>query len=1028
LRLVKQIKLYFQEGNSDKVYEIDLCESGDGYIVNFRYGRRGASLKEGTKTIFPVALPEAEKVFAALEQEKRKKGYTAAGEAPLVISAMPRTTSSGIDKRRKAILKILKVAAAGEEPETWRLSRVIWRAGDLKLKEAIPSIHKLTDTSDSFTLYSIVWAIGRCGSASDVPLLKTLQAKPVLPQHIKQLITEVLLKHTEGSEKEQLLNQILGGLPLPIQKNVQEKNYKLLTKQLREYLFELKTTSNEYLVNLYQLSRQDQSLHKVLLTILEEVPLAVNFFKHIRHIFKTSEMLEDYATYAVIAKNIEKRPGNFSSFYYEQGQRQNSAFTNTTKGYLTSRVLRFLRNYGEMGEPAYTELASELLLAFRDDQDATKPYQTADVSYHYNSTTRTHIREEKITHFDSYAPFQAFNSILYKNSARYLPGKQAWKCIAPFVPGNPTPTSREEAYPHLWNKAPEEIIALLANSKANRVHEFALKVFTANPTFEAQVEMQHVVQFVRAPFLLTQQLGLTLARKKFDRLDPNKELLIAMLESSLAEAREQAFSWIDNERKLLLSDAEFVVRILLVTRKETHEWIRSFLASISMAPAQSEVIAAKLITHLISMEIETEEDRLLLRQLSDTLVNVFSSTLRNIHLQVIRDMFANPSEEIHALAGKILLKHETKAEDLPDDFLALLLQSGNPYTRGIGISLLGQFSDAALLAKKEVLISFCISPLEDVRSAVRPIIFRLVQSTPDFGITLIDLFVPAFLMKESYEGLHEDLLSLLANELGGSLSAISKERSLRLLHSKFKSAQQLGCILLKKNIKEEELTVAELVKMGNNPTQEVRLYAWEAFKRNKEKVRAEKEEALKLTDSSWDDTRLFAFDFFREQFSEYDWNTELLVMLCDSVREDVQAFGREMITRFFVADQGTDYLLKLSQHPNTKVQLFTTTYLEQHATDNYEVLQSLKPYFITLLSQVNKGRVAKIRVMEFLRKEALKNETNANFVLEILKRVSASVAIAEKAQCIALMRDIQSHFAALQSLLIVKPYSDYIKA
>jgi hypothetical protein len=38
------------------------------------------------------------------------------------------------------------------------------------------------------------------------------------------------------------------------------------------------------------------------------------------------------------------------------------------------------------------------------------------------------------------------------------------------------------------------------------------------------------------------------------------------------------------------------------------------------------------------------------------------------------------------------------------------------------------------------------------------------------------------------------------------------------------------------------------------------------------------------------------------------------------------------------------------------------------------------------------------------------------------------VAIAEKAQCIALMRDIQSHFAALQSLLIVKPYSDYIKA
>jgi predicted DNA-binding WGR domain protein len=74
LKLVRQAKLFFQEGTSDKVYEIDLCESGDGFLVNFRYGRRGASLKEGTKTIFPVPLAEAEKVFAALEQEKRKKG------------------------------------------------------------------------------------------------------------------------------------------------------------------------------------------------------------------------------------------------------------------------------------------------------------------------------------------------------------------------------------------------------------------------------------------------------------------------------------------------------------------------------------------------------------------------------------------------------------------------------------------------------------------------------------------------------------------------------------------------------------------------------------------------------------------------------------------------------------------------------------------------------------------------------------------------------------------------------------------
>lgn len=76
MRLIRQTTLYFQEGNSDKVYEVDLCEAGEGeYIVNFRYGRRGARLREGTKTSFPEPLDKAEKVFDRLVQSKLNKGY-----------------------------------------------------------------------------------------------------------------------------------------------------------------------------------------------------------------------------------------------------------------------------------------------------------------------------------------------------------------------------------------------------------------------------------------------------------------------------------------------------------------------------------------------------------------------------------------------------------------------------------------------------------------------------------------------------------------------------------------------------------------------------------------------------------------------------------------------------------------------------------------------------------------------------------------------------------------------------------------
>ena len=41
VKLAKRVSLHYQAGNSDKVYEVDLCQiAEDKYLVNFRYGRR----------------------------------------------------------------------------------------------------------------------------------------------------------------------------------------------------------------------------------------------------------------------------------------------------------------------------------------------------------------------------------------------------------------------------------------------------------------------------------------------------------------------------------------------------------------------------------------------------------------------------------------------------------------------------------------------------------------------------------------------------------------------------------------------------------------------------------------------------------------------------------------------------------------------------------------------------------------------------------------------------------------------------
>jgi predicted DNA-binding WGR domain protein len=1029
LKLVKQVQLFCQEGTSDKVYEIDLCESGDGYVVNFRYGRRGSALKEGTKTIFPVSLQEAEKAFNSLEQEKRKKGYATLGETAIDLTAAPKPrAAASTDKRKKVIAKILKAAALGEdEPENWPLSRIIWRAGDLKLTETIPHMIELADPSDQFNIYSVVRSIGRCGSSKQLPFLnELLQIK--LAESTQLLIKEAIIELSDEKDKKVLLQNITETLPAPFKQSIIADNYKELERQLREFLFELKTASNEYLIALYQITRQDSITHYFFRKILADIPLDVNYFKYIRHIFKVAEMLGDYATYSVIAKNIEKQGSTYHVSYWDKPeQKKKKAFSDKTKLYLTKRVVRTLNNFGEAGESSYTAMACEILLAYDDKVDLSQPYSTSYSTYNYNSDTRRYTTVNHTNHFDSYSKFNAFNFILYKNSPRYEAGKTEWRCKASYKPGGTVPDAREEAYSKLWNQAPAETIKLLAHSKCRRVHEFAHKVFKANADFEAQVEINHVICFIQSPFDITQKLGLELARKAFNKQAPDKELLSAMLDCSLEEARKQAEQWIQELKAILFTDSEFICSLLLLRTVEAHAWLRGLLTITKFKKEQGDIITVKVIAYLISLNIQSEEDEVYATQIGDSLLICFAETLKSVDLSIIQDLFRHASPVIHAIAGKILIKHEIKPESLPEDFLKLLLQSEYVQSRNIGIELLGQFPENLLLQKKEILVSFCLSPMPDVRNAVKPLISKLVKAYPAFGEELVNLFMPAFLMKESYEGVHADLLNLLSTELSESLHVISHEQTFTLLNAKFRIAQLLGAVLLKKNIREEALTITELVKIISNPLEDVRIFTRSIFVKYPEKIKAQKEEAIRITDSIWDDTRAFAFDYFRNTFLAGDWNAELLVSLCDSTKEDVQDFGREMIIKCSLQEDGTEYLLKLSQHPNTNLQLFTSAYLEKYAGGNPEIIEKLKLYFITLLSQVNKGKVAKARAMDFLRKEAMKDEHIAGIAAEIFTRISASVAVTEKAGCIEALRDIRRKHPTLASSIIVKEYSDYSK-
>ena len=71
---IKTVKLFFQEGSSDKLYHATLWEEGGLYTVEVEWGKRGSPLNRGNKAI-KVTLAVAEKTIEKLLREKTNKGY-----------------------------------------------------------------------------------------------------------------------------------------------------------------------------------------------------------------------------------------------------------------------------------------------------------------------------------------------------------------------------------------------------------------------------------------------------------------------------------------------------------------------------------------------------------------------------------------------------------------------------------------------------------------------------------------------------------------------------------------------------------------------------------------------------------------------------------------------------------------------------------------------------------------------------------------------------------------------------------------
>jgi len=135
----------------------------------------------------------------------------------------------------------------------------------------------------------------------------------------------------------------------------------------------------------------------------------------------------------------------------------------------------------------------------------------------------------------------------------------------------------------------------------------------------------------------------------------------------------------------------------------------------------------------------------------------------------------------------------------------------------------------------------------------------------------------------------------------------------------------------------------------------------------------------------------------------------------------VQQFGRELITRLFEDGHGEEYVAKLSEHPSVAMQLFASNFLDRHVVDNVDQLEQLAPYFVSVLSRVNRGRIAKFRALQLPEREGLKSEPAARISAEILSRLSATAAINDRAAAVEILLRLQAAWPTIESPLNIKP-------
>ncbi|HEX5060893.1 MAG TPA: hypothetical protein VFV99_16110 [Kofleriaceae bacterium] len=978
MRVIEQARLWFREGNSDKVYEIDLVEVAAGqHVVNFRYGRRGGPLKDGTKTPLPLSLDKARGVYKKLVDEKVAGGYQT---GPVTAAPAPAPVASGSPYRSPPVVHTpsvaqqligkLRMGARSPSP----LGPVMWRVADLDLTEAEPVVLELlasqfvpTELEPNAWRHLLVAALARMGSAAAVTPLANLITDARTPRHLVDVARIAIARIDPVRSKEIALQR----LPQNLSALYTRGDGPALARAVEEALTSDPMKVRDPIVALYAIN--DAVARPAVLAVARVARLSNVEAAIVRTLFRLAEIRRDGELYALIARRIDAHRGH------------TRPFSPLTRNYLRRRVARYLRRLGHVESADYVPMAAAILLGYEDD-DTPDPKRGV-----FNHT------------YDRYAAYHAFNQILFTHSSRYEKSHHelsVWRVKGRYRPGDPPPPEREEAFPALWDRAPATLWELILKSGATPVLEFATRALRANHAFTQALRDDQLALVMSSGHLIAQRFAFDIARQR----SLNVTLARGALSSDLPEAHNWVVTWIDANPEATVGDPDMLAMIVTGKTQAVREATLRLLRARPIADDIARSASVRAIAILLGLG-DTPANAERASGAVATLLRSFEAQLREVSAEVLRDMLKHPLAALGELAGELVLRHAHR-DTLPVDLIETMLASKFATVRTLGGRVLAATPPEVAKDDLEALVMFATSGNAELREATRTLLGEVAKRYPDVGRTLADRLIDA-LLKTQPPGAPAHIVTLLKAELAPVLPQKPAQTILRLIGALSPHARDAGGLLLHQ-LAPDDIGLDDIARLASHENLSVRQGAWALARASVSRYRIAPVALAKLLDSDWEDTRQFAIGFIRDDIGGDKLSADAIITICDSIRPEVQDLGKSLLHQQFREADAPRYLERLAEHPSTNLQLLVSTLLDRafdFGTD-IQKLQILVPYFATVLSQVNRGRVAKERVLALLRREAAKSHEAAAVLAPLLDRQSATAAITQKHPIIATMVDV----------------------